>query len=182
MELTKEKLMVEVADMEFEKINVARNQGEALSMFTYRATAKPGVNLKLTDGQDVVVIDNHPEDCAMIVAIPFMGSYYDVRMKVCVIPYMIVDTNTGVLIDYEEYMRVEGKGMCHHLIERKDWVNAAQLLNTLYELSIDISEFSQYLADIYVGATDGGAKEDEHAKNLSFIFQQVEANKGSRDE
>ena len=182
MELTKEKLMVEVADMEFEQINVARNKDESLSMFTYRATAKPGVNLKLTDGQGVVVIDNHPEDCVMIVAIPSMGSNYDIRINVYAIPYMIVDTNIGVLIDYEEYMRVEGKGMCHHLIEHKDWVNAAQLLNTLYNLSVDISEFSQYLADIYVGATEGGAKEDEHAKNLSFIFQQIEANKGGKDE
>lgn len=178
MELTKEKLMVEVADMEFEQINVARNQGEALSMFTYRATAKPGVHLKLTDGQDVAVVENHPEDCAMIVAIPVMGSNYDVRLKVCALPYMLIDTNTGVIVDYEEYLRIEGKGMLHHLIDKKDWAKVAQLLDTLYSLSVDISEFSQYLADIYVGATDGGAKEDEHAKNLSFIFQQIEANKG----
>lgn len=182
MELTKEKLMVEVADLEFEQINVARNEGEALSMFTYRAMAKPGVHLKLTDGQDVAVVENHPEGCAMVVAIPIMGSHYDTRIKVCAIPYMIIDTNTGVLVDYEEYLRIEGKGMCHHLIDKKDWVEAAHLLNTLYELSVDISEFSQYLADIYVGATDGGAKENDHAKNLSFVFQQIEANKGGENE
>lgn len=182
MELTKEKLMVEVADMEFEQINVASDQNEALSMFTYRTMAKPGKRLKLTDGRTVVVVKNRPEDCAMIVAIPVMGSNYDVRLKVCALPYMLIDTNMGVLVDYEEYMRVEGKGLCHRLIETKDWAEAANLLNTLYELSVDISEFSQYLADIYVGATDGGAKEDEHAKNLSFIFQQIDANKGGSHE
>lgn len=157
-----DKLMFKVGDVEYEKVWAATNEADALELFSYRVHLTPGTVIELADGTRAVVLENNPKKGMLVCGTPTVGDKYDYGSEVMIAPYALVRVpNCGEPTDFEDILRAEGTKIVHRCIAKKMWQDAADTLDSLRFISVDISEFAGDLADIYAGIVSDEEKQQD---------------------
>lgn len=143
--MCKERLKFE----DYENVWVA-GKDEATDLFSERASLKCGDKITLTDGSEVVVIDNFPSKNFIVAKSFTFCENIMVGTATIVVHYPIIKSSTyGHSMEYEDFVRLTGVQTCREMIRRKEWGYAADILDKLRYISVDISEFAPYFSDIY---------------------------------
>lgn len=159
-----DKLMFTCFGREYEKLWVATNKEDAAVLLSYRLLLTEGDIIHLTDGSEVVVLENVREDTILKCFQPTVGEHYEDKVKSLAVSYNLVKHPTkGEAVDFEDLIRVEGPGMLRQLIDGKRWQEAAKLLDDLRAISVDVSEFAGDLAAIHAGCQE---EEEEEANSI----------------
>lgn len=150
MEEGKEFLSIEAGNFRFTHIWVGQSVEDARELFIERMRISQGDTVRLTNGLEVAVIKNSPISSQLLVGMPKMAEHYEYAMVVFEVPYFVVEGKAwGTKVLYEDTVRLDGCEICRRHIAEEKWEEAADLLDTLFELSVNIEEFSPYLATIY---------------------------------
>lgn len=169
-----DKLTVKCAGHEYEKLWVGTNADESLKILSYRVRLTPGEEIELTDGTKAIVINNDRMEKMLICATPRVGDKYEYGYHQFVAPYNVVKYHPyGAAVDFENAMRVEGPGITRKLIEQESWQEAADMLENLRSISVDISEFAGDLATIYAGIREDEKNERDALKRISEPLEKM---------
>lgn len=169
-----DKLTFEVAGREYEKMWVGTHTDEALKILSYRVSLTPGEEIELTDGTKAVVIDNDRKEKMLICATPIVGDKYEYGCRQFAAPYNVVKCRLyGEAVDFEDVIRVEGPGITRSLIEQEAWQEAADMLDDLRSISVDISEFAGDLATIYAGIQEDEKNEKDASKRIGELLEML---------
>ena len=169
-----DKLTIECTGREYEKIWVGRDADEALEILSYRISLTHGDVIELTDGTKAIVIDNDRREKAIIFATPLLGEKYEYGCNQFVAPYNVVKYNCGgKAVDFEDVIRVEGPGIVRKLIERKAWQEAADIIDDLRSISVDISEFAGDLSTIYAGIQEDEKGKKDASKRIGELLDML---------
>ena len=153
---------------------VGTHADEALKILSYRVSLTPGEEIELTDGTEAIVIDNDRKRKMLICATPIVGDKYKYGCHQFVAPYNVVKYRLyGEAVDFEDIIRVEGPGITRSLIEREMWQEAADMLDGLRSISVDISEFAGDLATIYAGIQEDEKNEEDASKHISELLEMM---------
>ena len=165
-----DKLTIECAGCEYERVWIGRDVDEAIEILSYRINLSRGDIIELTDGTRAVVIDNDRREKIITFVTPLFGEKYEYGCNQFMAPYNVVKYNCGgEAVDFEDVIRVEGPGIVHKLIEREAWQEAADMLDDLRSISVSVEEFSPYLSRIYAGIE----KDEEDKKDASKRFGEL---------
>lgn len=169
-----DKLTFECAGREYEKMWVGTYTDEALKILSYRVSLTPGEEIELTDGTKAVVIDNDRKEKMLICATPIVGDKYECGCRQFAAPYNVVKCRLyGEAVDFEDVIRVEGTGITRSLIEQEVWQEAADMLDNLRSISVDISEFAGDLATIYAGIQEDEKNEKDTSKRIGELLEML---------
>lgn len=169
-----DKLTIKFADREYEKMWVGTNMDEALNILSYRVNLAVGDSIELTDGTKAIVIDNACSDGMLTCATPMVGESYEYGCNHFTVHYNVVKCPTyGTAVDFEDVVRVEGPGITRSLIEREAWQEAADMLDDLRSISVDISEFAGDLATIYAGIQEDKKNEKDASKRIGELLEML---------
>lgn len=170
-----DKLTIKCAGREYEKMWVGTNADEVLKILSYRVSLTPGEEIELTDDTKAIVIDNDREEKMLICATPIVGDKYGYGCHQFDAPYSVVKYRLyGEAVDFEDVMRVEGPGVVRNLIDREAWQEAADVLDNLRSISVDISEFAGDLATIYAGIQEDKKNEDDAFERIDELLKMME--------
>lgn len=165
------KLTIKCAGREYEKMWVGTHADEALKILSYRVGLTPGEKIELTDGTEAIVINNYREEKMLICATPTVGDKYEYGCRQFAAPYSVVKCHIyGAAVDFEDVIRIEGPGITRKLIEREAWQEAADMLDDLRSISVDISEFAGDLATIHAGIQEDERNEKDAFKRIGELL------------
>lgn len=169
-----DKLTIKFAGREYEKMWIGTHTDEALKILSYRVSLTPGEEIELTDGTKAVVIDNDRKEKMLICATPIVGDKYECGCHQFAAPYSVVKYHLyGEAVDFEDVVRVEGPGITRSLIEQEAWQEAADMLDDLRSISVDISEFAGDLATIYAGIQEDEKNEKDASKRIGELLEML---------
>lgn len=169
-----DKLTIKCAEREYEKMWVGTHADEALKILSYRVSLTPGEEVELTDGTKAVVIDNDRKEKMLICATPIVGDKYEYGCHQFTAPYSVVKYRLcGEDVDFEDVIRVEGPGITRKLIDREAWQEAADMLDDLRSISVDISEFAGDLATIYAGIQEDERNKKDASKRFDELLEMI---------
>ena len=169
-----DKLTIKCAGREYEKMWVGTHADEDLKILSYRVSLTPGAEIALTDGTEAIVINNDREERMLICATPIVGDKYEYGYHQFAAPYNVVMCYLyGEAVDFEDVMRVEGPGITRKLIEKEAWQEAADMLDDLRSISVDISEFAGDLATIHAGIREDEKNESKRIEELLEMIKRA---------
>ena len=169
-----DKLTIKCAGREYEKMWVGTHADESLKILSYRVSLTPGEEIELTDGTEAIVIYNDRKEKMLICATPIVGDKYEYGCHQFAAPYNVVKYHLyGEAVDLEDVIRVEGPGITRRLIDRGAWQEAADMLDDLRSISVDISEFAGDLATIYAGIQEDEKNEKDASKHIGELLEMM---------
>lgn len=150
MERKGEYLTLDVGKYSFTHVWVTKDEASSRKLLIERLKIEEGAEVELTNDLKVVVLANDTIKNRILAAIPRVAAHYEYGMCIHEFPYCVIKgSETGELTLYEDTIRLDGCEICRQNIADEKWEDAADLIDTLFELSVNIEEFSPYLATIY---------------------------------
>lgn len=169
-----DKLTIKVADREYEKMWVGTNMDEALNILSYRTKLTIGDSVELTDDTEAIVIDNACSAGILTCVTPMIGERYEHGYNHFTVPYNVVKCPThGTAVDFEDVIRVEGPEITRRLIEREAWQEAADMIDDLRSISVDVSEFAGDLSTIYAGIQEDEKDKKDASKRIGELLDML---------
>lgn len=166
----KEKLTIEQFGVKYESLWVASDPEDAMSLLRNRILLDVGDRVTLTNGKEYIVVENLRNKDVLLCCRPsfYIDGIDSGTERVAVKYGVVMDSNYGYRMDYEDIVRLNGPTMVRKLLEEEDWEEAASVLNDMAELSMDISEFAGDLATIKanIDAEDEAADKDSNLMSL----------------